>query len=125
MFFISYWCKLCLFNIKEVHIFRIDVSTAFLQTIPAARYLYGISPSESRQRDVVWFLLDPLYGLLNSNEKWQVKSDGAITSLYFIESPAVPQLFFHFNAKCHVYIVPFKIVDYVLAADTVIHGRNI
>ena len=100
---------------KKWRLIRIDVKTAFQQTGPAMRSVFVIPPKESRQRDVVWLLLAAAYGLVNSNAKWQVKSDGAITSLGFIQSSAIPQLFLHFDNNGSVDIVLIKIVDDILA----------
>lgn len=91
------------------------MKTAFLETGPASRRVYVISPRECSKRDVLWLLLAAAYGLVNSNAKWQVKSDDALSSLGLIQSSAIPQLFIHLEIDGALDIVVIKMVDGILS----------
>lgn len=103
---------------RGCRVIRIYVKTAFLQSIPANRNVYVIPPRESQSRGVLWVLLAAAYGLVNSNAKWQVKSDDALTSLSLVQSSTIPQLFLHFYSENHVDLVVIKMADAILATGT-------
>lgn len=72
-----------------------DAKTAFLQTGDAARDVYVIPPTESKERGTcMWLLLAAAYGLVNSNAKWQIQSDQTLKDIGFEQVSLIPQLFF-------------------------------
>lgn len=67
--------------LRKWRIVKADAKSAFLQTGPADRDIYVVPPRESKMKSELWLLLAAVYGLINANAKWQVKSDDTFKSL--------------------------------------------
>lgn len=94
---------------------KIDVDVAFHQSGPADGNVYVIPPKESRLRNELWLLLVAVYGLVNANSKWQVKSDNSLLELGLQHLSSTPQLFAKFDDNGVVFLLFIKIVDDFLA----------
>lgn len=93
-----------------------DVKSAFLKTGEAERDVYVKPPQESKMRTShVWLLMVAAYGLVNSNAKWQHKSDQALINLGLSQSKHIPQLFYKIE-KGELTMVIAKVVDDIIAA---------
>lgn len=123
---------------------KIDAKTAFLRTGDAERAVFVIPPIESEDRgSYVWLPLAAVYGLINSNAKWQVQSDQLLRKLNFIQVSVLPQLFYMMQDG-EVVALLAKIVDDILISGepslvdsiiekinsrftlgTVVHGANV
>ena len=93
----------------------LDSLTAFLQTGDASRLVYVIPRKEYKDRRFVWLLLVAVYGLVNSNAKWQVQSDQALRDIGLTQSKLIPQLFFK-RKRSKLVLIAAKIVDYLMVA---------
>lgn len=102
-------------------VIRVDAKTAFLQTGEAQREVYVIPPVESGMRKThFWLLMAAEYGLVNSNAKWQAKSDERIYEIGLKQSQNIPQLFYmHDEGK--LVLIAAKIVDDIKLAGTEYH----
>ena len=69
-----------------------------------------IPPKECQERRFLWVLLAAVYGLVNSNAKWQVQSDDVIRSIGLTQCIYIPQLFYKHRKKRLVLVVA-KVVD--------------
>lgn len=63
------------------------------------------------------FLFTALYGLINSNAKWQVLGDTIITDISFRQTPVLLQLFVRIRNNKLVYIISKIIDDFVLVGS--------
>ena len=96
---------------------RDDALTAFLQTGEAQRAVYVVPPKECRDRRFLWLLLAAVYGLVNSNAKWQVQSDEAILQIGLVQSKFIPQLFYKIENSRLVLIVAKTFDDLMVSGE--------
>ena len=70
------------------HIKSIDFKNAFLQGMELDRELFMMPPKEARQNcpDVVWKLVKPIYGLVDSPRNWYLKLHQELTALNMEQS---------------------------------------
>lgn len=102
-------------------IIRVDAKTAFLHIGKAQREVYVIPPIESEMRSThLWLLLAAAYGLVNSNAKWQAKSDGRIYEIGLKQCQNIRQLFY-MHEKGKLVLIAAKIVDDINVAGTEYH----
>ncbi len=94
-------------------VIRIDGKTAFLQTGRASRNVYVIPPRESFCKDELWLLLTAVYGLINSNAKWQVQSDELMCQLGLVQLTLIPQLFIKLD-NGRLTMIAAKVVDDII-----------
>lgn len=55
---------------------------------------------------------------MNSNAKWQLKSDAVLTSLFLMQSSAIPQMFIHLDCNVHVDLSIIKNFNDIFAPCT-------
>lgn len=97
---------------------KIDARSAFLQTGEAMRDVYVIPPRECKSRMYYWLLETAVYGLVNSNAKWQMKSDNLFFDIGFLQCTHIPQLFYISEAD-QLNVLAVKIVDDMLLAGSI------
>lgn len=86
-------------TIRKWCIVIIDAKSGFLQTDPAQSDVYLIPPYASRYRNVLLLLENAEYGLINSNAKWQHRSDAGFVKLVLQNVILNPELFTPFSEK--------------------------
>lgn len=97
-------------------LYKADVKTAYLQTGISDKEVYVKPRSEGKMRSSQpGLMLTPESGLVNTNVKWQMKSDECFLNLRLIECQKIPQHFFeHANQKLVLVLTIF--VDETKAA---------
>lgn len=97
-----------------------DVKTAFLKSGEAEREVYVIPPNESGMRATHrWLLLAAAYGLVNSNAKWQHRSDDQIMNKLGLKQCKHIQQLFYLMKDGQLILLVAKLVDDIMAT-----GRN-
>lgn len=76
-------------SLQKWRVVKADAKSAFLQTGPAGRDVYLAPPCKSKMKNELRLLLATVYGLVNANGKWRVRSDDiskplGLTSLHEI-----------------------------------------
>lgn len=84
---------------------KLDAITAFLQPGSAERAVHVIPPKSYKELRFLWLLLVAVHGLVNSEAKWQVPYDQAITELGVIQSKMIPHLFYKLENNKLVLVV--------------------
>lgn len=63
------------FSLRKWSQSKINVKTAFLQTVESERNVYALPPRDSKDKErCVWLLLTAKYGRIDANDMWQVFS---------------------------------------------------
>lgn len=77
-----------------------------------------------KDRRHYWLLLAAVYGLVNSNPKFQTQADDLILSLGLSSLSVVPQLFYLLQEGKLVSFVA-KVVDHLLITGVTSHGEEV
>lgn len=96
----------------------IDITGAFLQNPPIERDIYVQPPRGWSDPGMLWKLLKPAYGLVESGRMWQLLIDQWLNNQKFEQIPGLPQLFVLRDSGGSVHMLIAKVVDDFLVASS-------
>ena len=89
-----------------------DAVSAFLQATGFAREVYVLPPKEEQAKGVIWKLLAPAYGLVDSGRLWFLTSRVALCNDFGLSpSKTEPTLFYHKDEKDNLTLLVLVQVD--------------
>jgi hypothetical protein len=97
----------------------IDISGAYLQADPLTRDIFVRPPLGWTSPNIVWKLLRPAYGLVESGCLWQIAIERWLSEYGSEEVPGLSQLFVLGCNSCPITLPLSKFVDDLLLAGSV------
>lgn len=104
-------------------IFKAEVKPGFLQNGREQRDVYVLPPHKCTNRFHYWLFLTDVYGQVNSNAKWQHRSDDCLQEPRLLQLAIISQLFFVVKSNLLVLLVA-KIVNEILATGETALVKN-
>jgi hypothetical protein len=97
----------------------IDISGAYLQADPITRDIFVRPPTGWTSPNVVWKILRPAYGLVESGRLWQLAIERWLFDYGFETLPGLSQFFILRDNSGRITILLAKVVDDLLLAGSV------
>lgn len=104
---------LTIVSIMHWKVTRADAKAAFLNTDRAEHDVFVKPPRKSHDKKHCWLLLVSVYGLVNSNAKWQHQCDEVIFNTCLKDLSVITQLFYKMK-NGELVIIATKIVNDLL-----------
>jgi Reverse transcriptase (RNA-dependent DNA polymerase) len=100
-------------------LFSIDISGAYLQADPITRDIFVRPPTGWTSPNVVWKILRPAYGLVESGRLWKLAIERWLFDYGFETLPGLSQFFILRDNSGRITILLAKVVDDLLLAGSV------
>ena len=94
----------------------IDIKSAYLQAGDLPRLIYVKPPPGWAPPGMVWRLLKPAYGLVESGRLWLLAIERWFSTVGIFEVPGLPQLFAKRDANGHLILIIAKVIDDLIIA---------
>jgi hypothetical protein len=103
----------------QLRLSSIDISGAYLQADPLTRDIFVRPPTGWTPPNVVWKLLRPAYGLVESGRLWQLAIERWLSDYGFEAVPGLSQFFIIRDNSGRITMLLAKVVDDLLLAGSV------
>ena len=110
---------ICLCILLDLSFATLDIKSAYLQAGKFPRTIFVRPPKGWAKPGVVWRILKPAYGLVESGRLWQLAIERWFNKISIFEANGLPQLFVKRDADGNINLLIAKVVD-----DLLIAGRK-
>ena len=103
------------------HLASIDITGTYLQGKPLDRNIFMRPPKGWCRKGVVWKLIRPAYGLVDSGKIWQLTIENCLLKNGYEQVAGIPQFFISRDGNNFPTMFMVKVVDDFLIASTKSH----
>jgi Reverse transcriptase (RNA-dependent DNA polymerase) len=107
----------------KLRVSSIDISGAYLQAEPLTRDIFVRHPPGWAPSGIVWKMLRPAYGLVESGRLWQLAIESWLADYEFTKIPGLSLMFIFPTTTGRITLILAKVVDDLLVAGS-INSKN-